>query len=249
MGKARGTIGPLRDGALGPFRDGTHLGVHGEGPGVLFDHALLAVHVLAGVLALGAGLGAVLTRKGGQRHNLAGRSFALTMAVVVLTALPLAAAIENWFLFVVAVFSGYLVFGGYRVIQRRRSRLQGPTHLDYAGHGFMLVVGGGMLAMGGLGTATGADPLAPALGVFGLIGASLAGSRLADLRRSGTGGTPWIRSHVGFMGGAYIATVTAAVTVNLTFLPALVRWLGPTVVGVPLIVLALRTYEPRFASG
>lgn len=48
------------------------------------------------------------------------------------------------------------------------------------------------------------------------------------------------------MGGGYIATVTAAVTVNLTMLPPLVRWLGPTAVGVPFIFYGIRKYQPVF---
>jgi len=48
------------------------------------------------------------------------------------------------------------------------------------------------------------------------------------------------------MGGAYIATVTATITVNLTMVPALVRWLGPTVIGTPLIFYAVSRYQKRF---
>ncbi|PSP46560.1 hypothetical protein BRC69_03275 [Halobacteriales archaeon QH_6_66_25] len=147
--------------------------------------ALLGVHVLAGLFALGAGFGAIVTTKGGRRHNAAGRLYVLSMAVVVTTAVPLAVWVENWFLLAIAAFSGYLVFGGYRVIRQ--------------------------------------------------------------LRRPPAERPPWIGTHIAFMGGGYIATVTATVTVNLTMLPPLVRWLGPTAVGVPLIVYATRSYVPRFS--
>jgi hypothetical protein len=50
------------------------------------------------------------------------------------------------------------------------------------------------------------------------------------------------------MGAGYIATVTAAGTVNLTMLPEPLRWLGPTAVGTPLIVYAVQTYEQRFGA-
>ncbi len=89
--------------------------------------------------------------------------------------------------------------------------------------------------------------LAPALAVFGGIGAGFAVFTLLEFRSPPGERTPWINWHIGFMGGACIATVTATVTVNLTMIPPLVRWLGPTAVGVPLIVYATRTYGPRFA--
>jgi uncharacterized membrane protein len=209
--------------------------------------ALLGVHILAGLVALGAGLVAITTTKGGRRHNAAGRLYVLTMVGVVVTAVPLAIWVGNWFLLAIAVFSGYLVFGGYRVIQRRRAGLTDPTVRDYAGHGTMLAAGAAMIAGGGWQLLRGPVGLAPALVVFGAIGCSLAAVALREMRQPPAEQPPWVGTHITFMGGGYIATVTATVTVNLTMLPPLVRWLGPTAVGVPLIVYATRTYVPRFS--
>lgn len=50
---------------------------------------------------------------------------------------------------------------------------------------------------------------------------------------------------MGNMLGAYIATVSAFSVVNLTLLPSIVRWLWPTTVGVPLILLWIRHYQRR----
>ena len=209
--------------------------------------ALLGVHVLAGLFALGAGFGAIVTTKGGRRHNAAGRLYVLSMAVVVTTAVPLAVWVENWFLLAIAAFSGYLVFGGSRVVQRRRAGLTGPAPLDYAGHGTMFLAGATMIGAGGWQLLRGPVGLSPALVVFGAIGCGFAVGMVRQLRRPPAERPPWIGTHIAFMGGGYIATVTATVTVNLTMLPPLVRWLGPTAVGVPLIVYATRSYVPRFS--
>lgn len=208
---------------------------------------LLWGHVLAGLVALGAGLAAALTAKGRRRHTTAGKLYVASMVVVVVTAVPLAIWIEDWFLLAIAVFSGYLVFGGYRVIRRHRARLEAPSPVDYAGHGTMIVVGGVMVAAGGWQTVTGAPGAWPALAVFGAIGAGFGVAVLGQFRSPPAERPAWITWHIGFMGGAYIATVTATVTVNLGMVPPLVRWLGPTVVGVPLIVSAVGRYQPRFA--
>lgn len=213
----------------------------------LIADLVFTVHVAAGIVALVAGLGAIVTRKGGRRHNTSGKLYVLTMAIVVVTAVPLALWVTNWFLLAIAVFSGYLVFGGYRVIGRRRAGLTEPTTIDYAGHGTMVAVGVLMIVAGGWQTVTGPIGLAPALAAFGGIGAGFAVFSLAQFRTPPTNRVSWLRLHLGFMGGAYISAVTAAITVNLSTIPPLVRWLGPTIVGVPLIVYAIRTYTPRFA--
>ncbi|MHC3438347.1 DUF2306 domain-containing protein [Natrialbaceae archaeon A-gly3] len=207
---------------------------------------LLTVHVLAGAVALLAGLGAIVTRKGGSWHNGAGRAYVLTMSVVVVTAAPLSIRIGSFFLLAIAAFSGYLVFAGYLGVRRRRAGLSSLAAGDYAVHGTMVVVGTAMIGFGGWGTITGQAELAPVLVVFGLIGAGLAVRELDRLRGDTGGQSAWFERHVAFMGGGYIATVTAAVTVNLSMIPPLARWLGPTAVGVPLIIYAIRTYRPVF---
>jgi uncharacterized membrane protein len=208
--------------------------------------AVLTAHVAAGVVALLAGIAAILTRKGGARHNKAGKVYVFSMVFVVVTAVPLSVWIENWFLLAVAVFSGYLVVAGYRIIARRRAGLTEPARADYAAHGTMLAAGGVMVVTGGWDTVSGTPGLAPVLVVFGFIGGTLAVRELRQIRAPPNDRTPWFERHIAFMGGGYIATVTAAVTVNLTMLPPLVRWLGPTAVGVPLIFYGIRKYQPVF---
>jgi hypothetical protein len=206
----------------------------------------LAVHVVAGVVALLAGLAAIATTKGGPRHNRAGKVYGVSMAAVVLTAVPLSVGTSNWFLFAISVFTGYLVAAGYRIVARRRARLTDPTRTDDAFHGTMIVTSLGMIAGGGYGSVAGEMALGEVLVVFGVVGGALALRELRELRRPTNERAPWFGRHIAFMGGAYISTVTATITVNLTMLPAPARWLGPTAVGVPLIFYAIRRYRPRF---
>lgn len=208
--------------------------------------ATLVAHVLAGVGALLAGAVALVTTKGGPRHVRAGRLYVLAMGVVVVAALPLAAAIDNWFLLAVAVFSGYLVFAGYRVLAGRGA--DGGA-VDLGGHAAMILAGVAMALAGAWGTVAGTVDLGPVLVVFGLIGAGLAVRELRHLRSPPDDRMAWFFRHLGLMSGGYIATVTAAVTVNLTTLPPLARWLGPTAVGVPVIVYTARRYEQQFERG
>lgn len=209
--------------------------------------ATLVVHVAAGVLALLAGAVALGTAKGGRRHRRAGRMYVLAMAVVVVTAFPLALVEANYFLFTVSVFSGYLVLNGYRVLSRTRPTPGDAAPLDWAAHLTMGGVGVAMVALGGRGVLAG-DQLGVALVVFGAIGLLLSGRELVAVYRPPEGPREWFYRHVVFMGGGYIATVTAAVTVNLTMLPPVVRWVGPTAIGTPAIVLVVLRYRRTFGD-
>lgn len=206
---------------------------------------MLLVHVAAGVVAFVAGLGAIATEKGGPRHVRAGKAYVLGMGVVVVTAVPLALADGDYFLLTIAIFSGYLVLTGYRVLARKRPTPGDAAAIDWVSHLTMVAFGVGMVTLGVYDLRAG-ETLGTALVVFGGIGLVLAVREIWNIYRPPDGTHEWFFRHVVFMGGAYIATVTAAVTVNLTMLPALVRWVGPTVLGTPAIVVAVFRYRRRF---
>ena len=208
---------------------------------------LLGVHVAAGAIALLAGLVAAVTEKGGRRHVHAGRTYVASMAVVVTTALPLAAVDADYFLFSIAVFSGYLVFTGWRVLAGKRPKPGAAAPADWAANLTMFGFGLAMLGLGAADLLAG-DILGTALIVFGAIGLALAGSQVRSIYRPPEDPREWISKHIVFMGGGYIATVTAAVTVNLVMLPPVLRWVGPTLIGTPLIAVAVTRHERRFDS-
>ncbi|MCM2563627.1 hypothetical protein M8756_16080 [Lutimaribacter sp. EGI FJ00015] len=193
---------------------------------------LLLLHILAGVAALAAAGIAVGSAKGGRLHRRSGNAYTLAMLIVGLSALVLAVANPNAFLFAVGVFSLYLVFTGWRAAMVRDGR---PRRLDHAGGAVMALAGLGMLGWGaqGLLTASGAQPVI--LLAFGSIGLTMALADWRDWARGPITGKTRIARHLGRMLGGTIATITAAGVVNLGFLPDLVVWLGPTVVLTPVI--------------
>jgi hypothetical protein len=215
-------------------------------PEALHD-ATLWGHVAAGVVALLAGAGAIGTEKGGTWHVRAGKTYVLAMAVVVVTAFPLSALEADYFLFAIAVFSGYLVFTGYRVLSRKRPVPGEAATVDWAAHLVMVTFGVAMLGLGAVDILAG-DGLGWALSSFGAIGLVLAVREIRSILAPDDDPRAWFFKHIVFMGAGYIATVTAAVTVNLTMVPPLARWLGPTLVGTPLILLTTTRYRRRFAS-
>ncbi len=53
--------------------------------------------------------------------------------------------------------------------------------------------------------------------------------------------TAWLRKHIGMMLGAYIATITAFLVVNITNVePAWLIWLAPTFILIPIMLYHFR---------
>jgi uncharacterized membrane protein len=212
------------------------------------ETAILWTHIAAGFLALGAGAGAFLTRKGGRQHRRFGRAFVGGMAVVSVTALalyPFDPGVRRLFLTLVAVFSFYFAFSGYRVLSRKRPA--GAAPVDWVAAGLCALAGGGLLVLGARRLLDGVG-FAVVLCVFGGLGVGIAAADVRSFRSDPAPGA-WVEAHVARMGGGYIATVSAFSAVNLTVLPPVVRWLWPTLLGVPALIYLQRRYAPRFDAG
>jgi len=205
------------------------------------------LHIGAGFLALFAGLGAFLTKKGGPRHRRLGRWYVSSMAVVSGTALVLyvfAPGFFRLFLSCVAIFSFYFAFSGYRVLSRKRPGDE-PEPIDWVAVGLFAVASLGLVALGVDRFLQGTD-FATVILVFGGIGVVFAVLDLRGFRRPTEPGD-WVDGHVTRMGAGYIATVSAFSSVNFLFLPTVLRWLWPTLLGTPLLIYLARTYREKFA--
>jgi uncharacterized membrane protein len=199
------------------------------------EEVVLWGHIAAGVVAILAGVGAIATEKGGQIHRRVGRVFVYAMAVVVGTVFPLLAldpTTMRVFLALVAVFSGYFAFSGYRVLSRKRPS-DAADSVDWAAAVGTVVA---CLALGGWGVVWLLDgrTFGIVMAVFGGIGLFFGTYDLRAFRGTGESGS-WIVSHLQRMLAAFIATVSAVSAVNLTPTLGFLAWLWPTIVGVPLI--------------
>src|SRR5271154_2904193 len=82
----------------------------------IYIRILLAIHIACGVTAFVCAPVALLTAKGGKTHRRWGKIYFWAMAGVAVTALILSFALPIFFLAMVAVFSFYSAFAGYRVL-------------------------------------------------------------------------------------------------------------------------------------
>src|ERR1700759_1047116 len=92
----------------------------------LWMKAFLVVHIAAGFGSFVLAPVALATAKGGKQHKRWGMVYLWCMGVVAATALPMALYRPVLFLALVAVFSFYLAFSGYRVT-RLKARARGGS--------------------------------------------------------------------------------------------------------------------------
>lgn len=212
--------------------------------GLIFD-STMAVHILAGITALIIAPGAMLTAKGRLWHRRCGKAYFWAMAVVALTSTVMALMRSGPFLLLVGVFSFYFAFTGYRAIYVRKPG-RTATALDWWALGLVGVGSAGLLFMGAMSLLRGGAEGGVAL-AFGAIGTIFAVVDTWRFMRPSDDPMAWWFQHMIRMLSAYIATVTAFSVVNFSFMPEMLRWLWPTVVGSAGITLWVTYYRMKFA--
>jgi len=212
-------------------------------PNSLF-RAFLVLHICAGTIALVVAPAAMVTGKGGLWHRRWGKGYVWAMVVIAATGTVMSLLRPNLFLLMVAVFSFYLVFSGYRVLHRKNPG-QRATLSDKTVTMAMLLAGAAFMTYGALRLRSSSFGIVPI--VFGAIGLYLAGHEIVRFRHPPAEARWWWFSHMRNMLAAYITTVTAFSVVNFTFLPTVARWLWPTIVGTTGIAIWTRYYQRKFA--
>lgn len=205
---------------------------------------ILVLHVIFGIIAFTAAPGAMMTKKGSLWHKRFGSAFFYAMMAVAASAFILWTLGSQLFLLLLAVFSFYLAFSGYRAVKIKNGKAE---KIDWLVTGAALVAGKGLVIMGALTLYKGDN-----FGYVALVlGAGCAFGAARDMLRFSrpvTDRQAWLINHLTKMLGAYIATVTAVSAVNFHFLPPVWRWLWPTIIIAPFIFMWVRKYRTRRGS-
>ncbi|MBK7964986.1 MAG: hypothetical protein IPK10_06670 [Bacteroidetes bacterium] len=102
-----------------------------------FFNGILWLHIISGGLALLAGPVAMFNQDGGKIHRKAGIIYFYSMMVIFVSSIILSIVRENWFLFMVGIFSCYLVSTGYRALKLKMlHRGQKAEKIDW----FILII-------------------------------------------------------------------------------------------------------------
>jgi uncharacterized membrane protein len=203
-----------------------------------------AIHIFFGSIALFVAPSAMLTRKGGLWHRLWGKIYFWSMAAVAVTAVIMSFIRSGLFFLLVALFSFYLAFTGYRILYRKKPE-QAASGIDWAGASIVLLGSLSLIIYGVYLVLT--SSIGTVAIVFGIIGLYFGATDVGAFLHPPADKQAWWFTHMRRMLAAYIATVTAFSVVNFRFLPPLARWLWPTALGTIGILLWVGYYRRRFA--
>ncbi|MCH1418532.1 MAG: DUF2306 domain-containing protein [Flavobacteriaceae bacterium] len=198
--------------------------------------SLLYLQIAAGSLSLLTGGLNMILPKGGKRHRKIGRLFVTGMMLTGGSALLMAQIKPNPFLFIIGVFTIYLVGTADRYIKLKQNK---PLLIDWV-YTLGMFVFGSIFIIWGIITLTKSDGMGSAILVFGSIGLYSVYRDFSNYNGEATHRNYRLFTHIGRMVDGFTATVTAVLVVNAQYIPltipTVVYWLAPTLLFTPLSV-------------
>jgi uncharacterized membrane protein len=194
------------------------------------------IHAFFGGLGLIMGLISVLVKKGNKTHKKAGKLFSVSMIISCLISLVIACIPkhENVFLFLIGLFTIYLVLSGNRALSFKSHLKTHANFCDKLISGSMIISAVFMLGYVIYDVIFNSKFDVLFL-VFGGLGLFLGLKDFRFFKTFKTNKKAWLKSHIGKIVGAFIASVTAFIVAGLS-ITSLVSWLIPTVVGTIYII-------------
>lgn len=212
----------------------------------------LIIHIAGGSAGLIAGLINIIQNKGGKRHKLIGRVFYFSMLMAGFSSLVLSCLHPNYFLFMVGLFTLYMVGSGQRYLKHEKIETQGIDKIDWVISTIMLIVG---LLFAGLGiwTLVKTNLFGLVFLAFGSLGLLFVLQDFLNFNKKSSIKNYWLVGHLQRMTGAFIASITAFLVVNNKYfpdsIPGFVYWLLPTITLTPLIVKWSKKYQVKISTG
>jgi uncharacterized membrane protein len=205
-----------------------------NGDYLAIEKPLLYLHILAGLISLGIAYVLLFIKKGNKRHKKLGLIYVYGMSTIFVTAIPLSLLGEfNPFLFVVAIFSFYLAFSGYR---QGRDRNGAREQIDKVLGVFITATSILFYSM-----AVSLYLIEDSMWITSVVFGSIAlGMGINDFRRMKIVERPdfYDRTnlHLNLMLAGTIATTTAFIVTLNPFSIDWLNWVAPTIVGTPIII-------------
>ncbi len=211
--------------------------------------AILILHILAGSIALLSGPLAIAFKHGGELHRIAGKIFFFAMQTVAVSAIIVGLAHKNYFLFIVAIFSAYLVSTGYRILYLKKlDKGQKPQTIDWIISGTMLFFSFVFIGWGAF-LAFKANSFSLVFFTFGGISFWLVQSDRKLYAAKNLEKNYWLFTHIVKMIAALIAAFTAFLVVNIQFQPGFILWVAPSILGGFVIRYFTSRYRKKISKG
>lgn len=204
---------------------------------------LIYIHAFFGGLGLFTGFISILVKKGGSTHKKVGKVFTYSMLISSLLSLLIALMPnhENTFLFLVGIFTIYMILSGNRALTFNPKYKTKADTVDKIISIGMLIIALIMLSLGILGVIQKIENSILYL-FFGILGSFMATNDFKIYRTFKERKNARILSHIGRMVGALIASFTAFLVAGLHIGSTMV-WIAPTIVGTAYIIFTSRKYK------
>tara|TARA_B110001450_G_scaffold254631_1_gene280395 strand:+ start:1639 stop:2292 length:654 start_codon:yes stop_codon:yes gene_type:complete len=192
------------------------------------------IHAFFGGIGLITGIGSVVVKKGSPIHKRMGKFFSIGMITSSLISIPISwmPNHENLFLFLIGLFTIYLVLAGNRALTFKTK--DKADWIDKMISGSMLFFSLIMIIIGIYGVLNNISFSILYL-FFGGFGLFLTIKDFRFYKNSKNPKNAWLISHIGKMIGALIASITAFIIAGLG-IGNLIAWILPTILGTFYIV-------------
>jgi uncharacterized membrane protein len=192
---------------------------------------VLVLHILSGFTSLLLGTVVLIRKKGDRIHKRIGLIFTAAMVSTGLCAFYLSYVHPNLFLFIVGVFTIYLAVSGYRMIQLKNAHLGQKPQLGDALLTIAMLICSALFYYIGIRYVLAKQVFGIVFLLFGSASLRLCYIEYKAYTGKVTDTLYGLKNHIGRMTGAYIAAFTAFIVVNNTFLPDVVAWSLPGIIG------------------
>lgn len=212
---------------------------------VIFN-IFLVLHIAGGSVGLLTGLINILRKKGDKNHRLIGKIFFVSMLTAGVSSLVLAYLHPNYFLFMVGVFTLYMVSSGQLYLKHKQQNKPNSKRIEWTITILMLLAG---LLFVGIGTLTiiQSNLFGLVFVTFGCLGLLFVRQDFKNYNGNSTIKNYWLVGHLQRMTGGFIAALTAFLVVNAKYfpnqIPSFLYWLLPTIILTPMIIKWSRKYE------
>lgn len=203
---------------------------------------LLYVHIFSGSISLILGLIVMITKKGTKNHKLIGKIYYYSMLLAALVSFPMSYLHSDYFLFIVGVFTTYMLLTGKRYLVIKK--ISDIKAVDWILTITMLIFGIAFIAFG-IYKIINHNSFGTVLLVFGAISCLFVWRDKRNFEGLSKYKNFGLVTHIQRMVASYIATVTAFLVVNNRILPDVVAWLLPTALLVPLLVKWVIKYKVK----
>lgn len=200
---------------------------------------LLYLHVITGGTSLLVGLVVLLTKKGNSLHKKLGTLFYFSLLLSSLLSLPMAIIHPNVFLFSIGVFTIYMLLSGKRYL---KIKSYSDFNIFDKITTIVLSIFNIIFIIFGIYNIAKGNNFGFVFAFFGGLGSVFVLEDYKNSYQKNTIKNFGLIAHITRMVGSYIATLTAFLVVNNKVLPAILVWVLPTLIFVPLMVTWTKKY-------